>query len=127
MQDFESQLDLRQIMRTQFDLQLIIKLLMREQQRVLFKHQLSRLISNTGERLEKSESDCDSDAQAMKRLASTEDLVEALQSFKAKSELDKKLLKGVFMRDIDISGIEARRNSDVIVSQSSTPHRDIQT
>lgn len=69
---------------------------MREQQRVLFKHQLSRLISNKGERLEKSESDIDSDAQAMKRLASTEDLVEALQSFKAKSELDKKLLKGVF-------------------------------
>ena len=50
MQDFESHLDLRQIMRTQFDLRLLIKLLLREKQRVLFKHQLSRLISNTGGR-----------------------------------------------------------------------------
>ena len=63
----------------------------------------------------------------MKRLARTEDLVEALLSFKAKSELDKKLLKGVFMRDIDILDIEAKRNPEVIMPQSSTPLRDIQT
>ena len=69
----------------------------------MFKSQRSRIASaKSGWKVwSSSGSEEDEDMLTMKRPASSKKLTKVLQTFKPETEIDRKLLKGVILREID--------------------------
>ena len=96
-------LDLRTIMRSQLDLNLLIKQILSKEQLILFNHQRQRVASVTSKRLKMSKSDSESqeDVFGIKRLPSRSKLIKLLETYEPTTVLDRRLLSGLLLRDKD--------------------------
>ena len=106
LKQIEESLDLRTIMRNQFDVSLILSLLLSKEQQTLFEHQRARIVSSVkGRAVWSTDSDerHSNDSQkaeirCMKNVPDTKQLIGVLKKFKAESTLDRNLLKGLLIR-----------------------------
>ena len=95
---FEEQLDIRSFVRVRTNLALLIRVLLSDQQMLLFRHQRRRSIS-IAMKDEKSSSSMDESSDELGKIESKskhEKMFHQLLGFQVKSKLDKMLINGIF-------------------------------
>ena len=113
---FEEQLDIRSFVRVRTNLALLLRLLLTDEQLLLFRHQRRKSIS-VAIKGEKSSSSIEETSDDLGKHKPQEELSKQwslLRGFKAQTDLDKILVKGVFhsgsMRRVGIQ--EAQRSPE---------------